>query len=254
MIYKIKIEKVFQYLLIILLLFFQSSFLMGQKKNDINGVYFLKNGGKLYQALSDVNYEKLVLYENNTYILFHARADFSPVVEQCEYASKGEWKQISNDIVDLTSEDNYLKQDGFKYELKKEKKLSSDSIYLEVVFPDEFRPVTLIYYFNGTNRFSTDQSKISLPKKKYFRFLPLNVSEINFKLESTLNGNTMYKSRAMFEIFNEKVDISEYNYFTIKLPFFNRCFYEFESYNHSYVYIKDKNTLVWQGQEWIKEK
>lgn len=106
-----------------------------QTKDDVAGTYKLKNGNKIYQALSEKNYAKIVLNKDNTYLLYHAQANFSPAIEQCDFASKGKWAKISNDVIDLVSEDYFLKQDGFKYELKQENKLSQDSLYFNVEFP-----------------------------------------------------------------------------------------------------------------------
>jgi len=225
-----------------------------QTKDDVAGTYKLKTGNKIYQALSEKNYEKIVLNKDNTYLLYHAQANFSPAIEQCDFASKGKWAKISNDVIDLVSEDYFLKQDGFKYELKQENKLSQDSLYFNVEFPTEFRPVNMRYNFNYGETYITDKLNISLLKDKYLRLSPSIENLIIFSLYSNVSGSKIYKGRMLFDIFKIKFDTHKNNYFTIKLPYFDQCFFEFEPYDHSFMYIKDKNTLQWQGEEWVKVK
>ncbi|MFY1047293.1 hypothetical protein [Chryseobacterium sp. GP-SGM7] len=246
-------KNLLQFLSIIILSFWATSS-VGQTKDEVSGTYKLKNGNKIYQALSDKNYEKIVLNEDNTYLLYHAQANFSPVIEQCDLASKGKWTKISNDVIDLVSEDYIIKQDGFKYELKQENKLSQDSIYFDVEFPNDYHPVTMTFNFNYGEWYTTDKLHISLPKNKYLRSDPSIENSINLTLDAIVSGSKIYKSRIMFKIFNETFDTHKNNYFTIKLPYFDQCFFEFEPYDHSFMYIKDKNTLQWQGEEWIKVK
>lgn len=222
--------------------------------DEIAGTYKLKDGNKMYQALSEKNYEKIVLNKDNTYLLYHAQANFSPAIEQCDLASKGKWASISNDVIDLVSEDYYLEQDGFKYELKQENKLSQDSLYFNVEFPNDYHPVNLTYDFNYGEYYTTDKLHISLPKDKYLRLEPSIENLISFSLDSNVSGTKTYRSRIMFKIFSEKINTHQNNYFTIKLPYFDQCFFEFEPYDHSFMYIKNKNTLQWQGEEWIKVK
>lgn len=230
-----------------------SSNIISEKEN-ITGIYKLKNQA-LYQALSDNNnYSQIILNSDNTYVLSHAQANFFPTIEQCDYASKGKWKQISNDIIDITSENYYLKQDGFKYELKKEKKKSNDSIYLKIVFSGDYHPVKFTYSFNDGKWYTTDKAEIALPKDRYLLMKPANLNQIGLRLDiNDVSGVTLYKSRTMFEIFRENIDTDKYNAITINLPYFNQCFFDFEPYYHSYIYIKDKKTLMWKGEEWTKQ-
>ncbi|MFS4429629.1 hypothetical protein [Chryseobacterium sp. S90] len=224
------------------------------EKENVTGIYKLENQ-VLYQALSDNNnYGHLILKSDNTYILSHAPANFSPTIEQCDYASKGQWKQISNDIVDITSENYYLKQDGFKYELKKEKKSSNDSIYLKIIFPEDYHPVKFTYRFNDGKWYTTNKKEIVLSKDKYLLMNPANINRIGLRLDvDDVSGVTLYRSRTMFEILREDIDTDKYNYITINLPHFNQCFFDFEPYYHNYIFIKNKNTLMWKGEKWIRQ-
>ncbi|OCK52010.1 hypothetical protein BA768_13855 [Chryseobacterium sp. CBo1] len=221
--------------------------------DSIIGSYKLKSGNKIYQALSEKNYDKIVLNVDSTYLLYHAQANFSPAIEQCDLASKGKWLQISKNVISLVSEDNYLKQDGFKYELKEEKRYSQDSIYFNVEFPTEYRPVDLTFTFNNSKRYNTDKLHISLPKKKYLQSYSPSENLIDFSLNANISGTKTYEGRILFDIFSEKIDTYQNNYFTIKLPYFDECFFEFEHYDHSLIYRKNKNTIFWKGLEWVKE-
>lgn len=226
------------------------------KNKDLNyiiGSYKLKSGNKIYQVLSEKNYDKIILNVDSTYLLYHAQANFSPAIEQCDLASKGKWLQISKNVISLVSEDNFLKQDGFKYELKEEKRFSQDSIYFNIEFPTEYRPVDFAFTFNDSHRYTTDKQYISLPKKKYLQSDSSTENLIDFSLNANISGTKTYKARILFDIFNKKIDTRKNNYFTIKLPHFDHCFFEFEPYYHSNIFVKDKNTLVWQGEEWIKQ-
>jgi len=220
---------------------------------SLAGSYKLKNGNKIYQALSEKNYDKIVLNRDSTYLLYHAQANFSPAIEQCDLASRGKWLQISKNVISLISEDNFLKQDGFKYELKEERKYSQDSIYFNVEFPTEYRPIDLTFIFNNSERYNTDKLYISLPKKKYLQSYSISENLIDFSLNANISGTKTYRSRILFDIFNKKIDTHKNNYFTIKLPYFDQCFFEFEPYDHSLIYRKNKNTLFWKGLEWVKE-
>lgn len=223
-------------------------------EESLIGRYKLKKQ-VLYQALSDNNnYSQLILKSNNTYTLSPAPANFSPSIEQCDYVSKGQWKQISNEVVDITSENYYLKQDGFKYELKMEKKLSNDSIYFRVIFPEDYHPVKFTYSFNDGKWYTTNKTEIGLSKDKYLLMKPANVNKISLRLDADdISGITIYKSRTMFEIFREDINTDQHNYITIGLPNFNQCFFDFEPYYHDYIFIKNKNTLMWNGEEWIRQ-
>lgn len=219
-------------------------------KEELPGSYVLKTD-KLYQVFTDMNYHSLVLNNDGTYILKKAEIKFTPVIEQCDIASKGKWSVLSNDVLELTSENNYLKQKGFEYEIKKENKFSQDSLYIQVNFSvdiDEL-PIKLNFGFNNNNSKSieTEKTSITLSKTTYLRAIT-NRNHIAFYM----TGNKSCKQRTVFPIFEESIDTEKYNYLTITLPNFDRCFFEFEPYNQELIYIKGKNQLLWQGEIWKK--
>lgn len=229
----------------------------GQKsrKRDIAGIYYLKSD-KRYQVLSDKNYSSIEIHENGTYTLNKADNSFAPVIEQCRYASKGKWSIIEDNLLEIISEDYYTKQKGFEYEIKKENKYSQDSLYIQVFFPTDFHPVKLNLTFNNLNNKSitTDIPHIVLSKLEYLwnEQEGITTNQIDFNLNANIVGTKLYHGRIWFDIFNETIDTEKYNCLTIFLPYFDRCFFEFEPYYQELIYIKDSNRLFWQGEIWEK--
>jgi hypothetical protein len=200
--------------------------------------------------------EKLVLNSEGTYILKKAEISFTPIIEQCEISSKGKWSVLSSDVLELTSEDNYLKQKGFEYELKKESKLSQDSVYIKVILPNDYAPsIKLNFCFNNniSKSIETEKTFIAIPKSKYLwtkSSNSINKNQIHFSVNANISGATLYNSRILFEIFEEDIDTEKSNFFTITLPYFDRCFFEFEPLNKELIYFKNGNQLFWQGDVW----
>src|SRR5690606_36733787 len=84
---------------------------------NIMGIYMLGSDLK-YQALSDDrNYSSLEIRNDGTYLLKRADILFTPVIEQCEIASKGKWSIITDNVIEITSEDYFIKQKGFNYDI-----------------------------------------------------------------------------------------------------------------------------------------
>lgn len=227
-----------------------------QSSNELKGEYVL-NSDKLFQAFSNINYHSLVLNDDGTYVLNKAKITFTPVIEQCDVASKGKWSALSNDVLELTSEDKYEKQKGFDYEIKRENRYSQDSLYISVKFLNDFHPVKLNFYFNNNNNKSihTESTTIKLLKSKYL--LPkstysVNRNHIKFSLDANVAGTNIYKGRILFSMFEEDIDTEKTNYITITLPNFDQCFYEFEPYNQELIFMKNPKELFWKGFVWKK--
>lgn len=239
-------------ILIILVISCRSTNKVIQSSIDLEGEYVL-DSDKMFQAYSELNYHSLIFNTDGTYILNKAEIKFTPVIEQCNVASKGKWSLLSNNVLELTSEDKFEKQKGLLYEINMENKLSQDSLYIQVKFPTDFNdiPVKMNFTFNSNNSKSiqTDDTLIVLPKENYLRSFA-NSNRISF----SLTGGSSNKSRSIFEIFEEDIDTKKSNYLTINLPNFDRCFFEFEPLNQDLIYIKSKNQLFWQGENWIRKK
>lgn len=233
--------------LVILIVSFQLigfSSAKGQKTNtQVSGVYEREESS-----------EKLELKSDGTYTLWNPEITFTPVIEQCDYASKGKWTILADNVIEITSENYYTEQKGFGYDLKKENKLSQDSLYIQVVFPTDFHPVNLNFTFNHKNNKSitTDKTYIVLPKSKYLWNRRTATNQISFNLNADVSGTEIYKGRILFKIFEESIDTEKHNYLTITLPSFDRCFFEFEPFYQDLILIKNKNTIIWQGDTWSK--
>ena len=233
--------------LVILIVSFQLigfSSAKGQKTNtQVSGVYEREESS-----------EKLELKSDGTYTLWNPEITFTPVIEQCDYASKGKWTILADNVIEIMSENYYTEQKGFGYDLKKENKLSQDSLYIQVVFPTDFHPVSLNFTFNYKNNKSitTDKTYIVLPKSEYLWNRRTATNQISFNLNADVSGTEIYKGRILFKIFEESIDTEKHNYLTITLPSFDRCFFEFEPFYQDLILIKNKNTIIWQGDTWSK--
>ncbi|NYI49065.1 hypothetical protein [Macellibacteroides fermentans] len=233
--------------LVILIVSFQligCSSAKGQKTNtQFSGVYEREESS-----------EKLELKSDGTYTLWNPEITFTPVIEQCDYASTGKWTILADNVIEITSENYYTEQKGFGYDLKKENKLSQDSLYIQVVFPTDFHPVNLNFTFNHKNNKSitTDKTYIVLPKSKYLWNRRTATNQISFNLNADVSGTEIYKGRILFKIFEESIDTEKHNYLTITLPSFDRCFFEFEPFYQDLILIKNKTTIIWQGDTWSK--
>lgn len=243
----------------LLLLFVLSSCnttkIYSSQKEYLAGTYIFKSEKLLYQALSDKNYSSLKIDKDGTYTLNKAEISFTPVIEQCDYASKGKWSVLADNILSITSEDYYTKQKGFEYEIKKENKFSQDSLYIRVVFAADYQPpVRLRFDFNyrEVKISQNGETYIILPKSKYLWNRRNATNQISFNIDANASGMSLYKSRVNFLIFEESINTEKYNYLTITLPNFDRCFFEFEPYNQELIYIKSRNQLLWQGDIWEK--
>ncbi|MDR6516180.1 hypothetical protein [Chryseobacterium camelliae] len=215
--------------------------------NEYSGVYKLKGSE-----------QKLELNLNGSYILYNSESFGHLATDFCEYSSKGKWEKVSSDVIDLTSENYYLEQDGFKYDLKQESKLSQDSLYINIILPKSFEDIAspefdILFNYNTSKRLETVNKKIIVSKKDYSLIGLANKLSLNLKFAS--KGERFFNNRLNYNILQDyPLDINKYNYITINLPNFDQCFFEFEPYYHIYIYIKDKKTLMWKGKEWIKQQ
>lgn len=235
-------------LLIILPLVFQLisyATIKSQKieSQNVTGIYERQKGA-----------ERLELKIDGTYILTRPEVIFTPIIEQCDYISKGKWELVAKNVLEITSENYHLLQKGFEYELKKENKFSQDSLYIIVVFPTSFHPVKLNLTFNYNNSKSiiTKKTSFSLPKSKHLWNRRTSTNLISFDVEADVSGTVLYKSRVLFKIFEIYFDTEKYNHLTIILPYFDQCFFEFEPYYQELIFIKGENQILWQGDIWSK--
>ncbi|MHC5310112.1 hypothetical protein ACYSNM_08575 [Myroides sp. LJL116] len=125
-----------------------------------------------------------------------------PVIEQCDYTSKGKWSVIADNVLEITSEDHYEKQKGFDYEIKKGNKFLQDSLHVKVVFPDDLSSGNLRLTFNHNNikSITTDKTFIILPKSKYLWNRKTPTNQISLSLNAIVSATELYKSRILFNI------------------------------------------------------
>ncbi|MCC3216058.1 hypothetical protein ABE425_02360 [Chryseobacterium cucumeris] len=203
--------------------------------------------------------DKIEFKNNGLYILYNTQNLGHLALDQCDILSTGQWKKISNDVLDLTSENYYKEQPGYKYEFKKGNKGSQDSIYIDIQLSKDFETsiptpeFNILFNYNTSKQIETENNKIVISKNEYSLFGMNN--QFSLALIFKPSGKTFYYNRLRYSILQDYIlDVSNNNYFIINLPYFDQCFYEFEPYYHSNVYIKNKNTIIWQGEEWIKQK
>lgn len=198
--------------------------------------------------------KKIKLTADGFYKLYNPEGNGHYELEQCEYSSKGKWKQLSNDVLAIISENYYLKQEGFIYDLKQENELSNDSLYIEVKHKNSFHPVKYNFTFNYHTQKSVSSTKanFAIAKAKYLYAKPNEINTISFFIDANISGTTIYKGRIMFEILEQDINTEKGNHLTITLPNFDLCFFEFEPYDQEMIFIKDEKVLVWQGNEWHK--
>src|SRR6218665_156401 len=228
------------------LIIFSFSCFLGCKTQKIPQDNIWQNQQGIYKEKGSGS--KLELKSDGTYILYNPPVRLCPVIEQCEYASKGKWGLLSNYILEITSE-SYYRQQGFKYELKKENKFSRDSLYIKFNLPEDFLryrgddAVTFQILVNH-KLILTNNALTIIPKLKYLRA----------ETSDSVNRNNFdfyfYKNGSDFRLFEEKIDTKKSNYLTITLPNFDLCFFEFQSYKQELIFIKKKNELIWQGESW----
>ena len=212
---------------------------------ELKGIY-VRHGGS----------EKIEFKSDGTFILYNLLQDCSVFVEQCEIASKGKWNLKSNDVLELTSENYYLKQKGYDYELKKENKLSQDSLYIKIIFPENYEPNVKMFFlfvnYESEKIIETENKILVIPKSEYLWSKSSHLTSINriyFSIKAKVPKITMYRSRIFFDIFEEDIDTDETNYLTITLPYFDRCFLEFKPVK-DLIYIKDDRHLFWKSDIW----
>lgn len=202
--------------------------------------------------------DKIDFKNNGSYTIYNVPNLGHMALDQCDILSTGQWKIISNDVLDLTSENYYLKQEGFKYDFKQETKHSKDSIYININLHKDFKnsiptpEFNILFNYNTAKQLETKSNRIVISKKDYSLFGKKN--QFSLDLVFKPSGKTFYYNRLRYNILQDYIlDVENNNCFTISLPHFDQCFYEFEPYYHSNIYIKNKNTIIWQDEEWVKQ-
>ena len=171
--------------------------------DNIEGIYSIKNKYK-YQALSeDNNYSQIEIHKNGHYILKKAEVTFSPVIEQCDYASKGKWNRLSNDVIELVSQDQHLEK--IPYSIRQEKKYSQDSLYINVNIPNNLPDMGLSLNFNNKKNIIANELNIKVSKSEYL-WKTDNINLIELNIAKKITGKR-YIKRECCLIFLKKISI-----------------------------------------------
>jgi len=199
------------------------------------------------------------LKEDSTFTLWNPKNNgHMPLLFlNCDTASKGKWKMIDQSWIEIVSEDNYLIQKGYQYELLKERKYSDDSLYLNISLATGYHPLTFHWGFNykSSKIIVTTDTSIVISKYEYlYDPKDINKNLILFSIHRELNGAKYYGSRMRFDIYEEEINTNKYNHLTFRLPYFNQCFFDFETYDQDYIRIVNKNELKWRGLTWVRKK
>lgn len=239
------------FLLIFFIFLFSCSLIKNKKVGNASGTYLLRSN-LLYQAYTEKNYSLLHLKKDGSYVLYKSNINFTPVFEQCDTASYGNWSKLTDDIIQITSIDNL---NGLVYSIKKEKYGSSDSIYIKVNLNESFDiPINYNIYFNYRSILKSEGNLMTIAKNQLPELFG-NYSSYNLGFFILVNPEYYSKRRNIYyDVFknNESFDISKFNYLNINLPNFNRCFYEFENFNQEFIYFKSDKKLVWMNSIWDK--
>lgn len=207
--------------------------------------------------------QKIEFKSDGTFILYNALPYCGVFMEQSEIASQGKWALKSNDVLELISEDHYLKQNGYEYELKKENKLSQDSLYIKIKFPKYYNipDAKMCFLFVNIEKeyfIETEKDTLIIPKanflsSKKYNSINLNPIRIIFSIRPNIEWRATYRSRTWFNIFQEDIDTDQTNYLTITLPYFDVYFFDFETVK-DLIYIKNDKSLYWRGSVWKKKE
>jgi hypothetical protein len=191
---------------------------------------------------------------NGEYVLYNPKSKQSPLFVQCDYASKGKWSIVERNLIQITSENYYLEQAGYKYSIEGERKYSDDSLYIVLKLPDNVPPLKMTLNFNhqAGKSVTSLNNFIALPKLKDYSNKIRETNFISLALEADVSGENIYRSRVTFKIFEKYINTNDSNYLTVVLPNFDNCFYEFEPIANELLYIKNNNQIYWKGEIWSR--
>lgn len=212
-----------------------------------------KNYSGIYKL--EQSRDKLELNPDGSYVLWSDTIISRGRYAVCKFRSKGEWKIVNADFIELSSNNYYDTLQGVQYEVTRELKYAKDSLYFHIVYPDTTLPVQMYFIFDNErlDEIRSESTYIALSKKTY---IPDGDSSINvyFGLRTQNMGYEYVRSRQSFDVFPNMIllETEKYNYYTIRLPNFTDCFFDFEPYTQEYIRRKNANVLLWRGEVWKK--
>ncbi len=96
---------------------------------------------------------------------------------------------------------------------------------------------------------STNKNLTKLPKQMHLWPKTSNAGDsnhISFSLNANVSGTVLYKSRILFEIFEQDIDTEKTNYLTITLPHFDLCSLNLSRTITNYFFLKIQ--MNWYGR------
>lgn len=219
--------------------------LCASNKNHLVGTY------QAYQSIYDSikNPNKLVLLSDSTYKLFEVDS-MSMMLR-----SIGRWHQFANNAIELTS-DHYSAEDlGLDYTIERMDRGSQDSVYVEVVFPQDifdnyFYPIVEMVV-------NTDTIKA---KQYVFAYAKGDIENIN-QVSCAVNVHRPYiysindyKTRIYYECLKQTIDFSSNNTFSLTLSNFTYEYANLQFFYKSILAVSNSGALVWLDSDWLKIK
>ena len=167
--------------------------------------------------------------------------------------AKGGFKFLAGNTVLLSNDKNFS---NVGFDLKQEKGLSDDTVYIKVVLPqdDAFFPGRFRFLFNfecAVRQMKSDTSLIKIPRTtlNICRSYVLSFTIQDLTPQWTIEEEKTYQ-RFFFKIFDRAhIDKSD-NYFTVSLFNFNECYVERMDVENDLVYFDGKDTIIWRGKEY----
>jgi hypothetical protein len=169
--------------------------------------------------------------------------------------AKGNFKVLAGNAVVLFKDPNFYKA---KFDVKQYKYLSSDTIYIKIVlpeddafFPDRFR--YLLNFLCTMRQVKSDTSLIKIPRSKLNHcdhdFLSLVVQDLS--PQWVIEEEKPYQ-RIYFRIFDLLPLEANKNFLTVSLWNFSECFVERMDIQNDIIQFDGNNSIFWRGKVFRK--
>lgn len=219
-----------------------------------SGHYKYKNMDRfvgIYES-SDSTHQQLQLYDTYQYVIYNTHHEKR---QSCAYM--GEWTQASKKLL------NIRKKKDLKYNVSMNHQFSRDTLYFEILLNKAYNLDKYPLYYRTTSvkpltqsgDVTTDVIKMKIPD--YMK--SMMTSEFSFMMQLYKNVykydgdiSNMINLSILEDYINLNIDLRKGNYVTIDFSELTPEYYESAS-TEAMLYIKDKNTLLWDGREWNKQ-
>lgn len=211
-----------------------------QKENFMRNIQLEKNG-------------KFFLYDSATY--GHQKTQ----IRNCPLVSFGTWENHGSKFIELNTSDNIL------YPILDvqvtSKSINNDSLSFEILtnIPERFMnnlSYRLHLKYDGEYDFRNKISgrfKTSLITLKQPHF-GIKIKSISVEVFYEPNRQLIHDYNGFSAISTTELEVDKQdNYFIIKIPDLDICYFEYERYEGEYLRILNKNTLLWNNEIYIKK-